>query len=207
MITIDGVVGVGKTTLLDILTDYKGYTPYIEPVVNNPILDKFYHDRKRYSFPLQVFFLNERFKTVKSASLHEKALLDRSIYGDRIFAKMLKDSGDMSEEEFSIYLDLFNNMIEHCNPPALMIYLEVSPEVAMKRIEKRGREYEQKDVVEADYWIRLNQEYSDYFSQYKFSPILKINMDHLDFENNLKDRAYVLGLIDTKLRELGLENI
>ncbi|WEG11021.1 deoxynucleoside kinase [Pullulanibacillus sp. KACC 23026] len=204
MIAIDGVVGVGKTTLMAILTDAKGYVPYIEPVVNNPILDKFYHDRERYSFPLQVFFLNERFKNIKSASTHEKAVLDRSIYGDLIFAKLLRDSGDMSEEEFQIYLDLFHNMIEHCKPPALMIYLEISPEEAMKRIEKRGRDYEQKDVVEADYWIRLNHEYRDYFSQYTISPVLKINVDDLDFENNSEDRAYVLDLINNKLTELGL---
>jgi deoxyadenosine/deoxycytidine kinase len=205
MITIDGVVGVGKTTLLEILTKEKGYIPFVEPVVNNPILDKFYHDRERYSFPLQVFFLNERFKHIKSASLQEKAVLDRSIYGDLIFAKMLKDSGEMSEVEFEIYLDLFHNMLQHCKAPALMVYLEISPEVAIKRIEKRGRDYEQSDVVEADYWIRLNQEYRDYFSQYTFSPVLKINVDHLDFENNPEDRLYVLKLIDDKLKEIGLD--
>jgi deoxyadenosine/deoxycytidine kinase len=205
MITIDGVVGVGKTTLLEILTKERGYIPFVEPVVNNPILDKFYHDRERYSFSLQVFFLNERFKHIKSASLHEKAVLDRSIYGDLIFAKMLKDNGEMSEEEFDIYLDLFHNMIQHCKAPALMVYLEVSPEEAMKRIEKRGRYYEQSDVVEVDYWIRLNQEYRDYFSQYTFSPVLKINVDHLDFENNSEDRTYILNIIDNKLKEIGLD--
>ena len=203
MITIDGVVGVGKSTLMDIFTKEKGYMPFEEPVVNNPILDKFYYDRERYSFPLQIFFLNERFKHIKKASEQEKAVLDRSIYGDLIFAKMLKDNGEMSEEEFNIYLDLFHNMIEHCKAPALMIYLEVSPEEAMRRIAKRGRDYEQ--VVEAEYWINLNNNYREYFSQYNFSPVLTINVDNRDFENNPDDRAYVMTQINDKLKELGLE--
>ena len=93
MIVVDGVVGVGKSTLQRIMVEEFGYVPFEEPVVNNPILDKFYYDRKRYSFPLQVFFLNERFKHIKIASKIDNAVLDRSIYGDLIFAKMLKDSG------------------------------------------------------------------------------------------------------------------
>lgn len=206
MITIDGVVGVGKSTLMEIFTKEKGYVAFEEPVVNNPILDKFYYDRERYSFPLQIFFLNERFKHIKKASEQEKAVLDRSIYGDLIFAKMLKDNGEMSEDEFNIYLDLFHNMIEHCKAPALMIYLEASPEEAMRRIAKRGRDYEQSDVVEPEYWIRLNNEYREYFAQYNFSPVLKINVDNRDFENNPEDRAYVLNLINNKLKELGLED-
>lgn len=205
MITIDGVVGVGKSTLMDIFTKDKGYTAFEEPVVNNPILDKFYYNRERYSFPLQIFFLNERFKHIKRASEQDKAVLDRSIYGDLIFAKMLKDNGEMSEVEFNIYLDLFHNMIQHCKAPALMIYLEVSPEEAMKRIAKRGRDYEQ--IVEADYWITLNNNYREYFSEYNFSPVLKINVDNLDFENNVDDKEYVLGLINNKLIELGLERV
>lgn len=175
-----------------------------EPVVNNPILEKFYYDRKRYSFPLQIFFLNERFKHIKKASKIKNAVLDRSIYGDPIFAKMLKDSGDMTKEEFDIYLDLFHNMIEHCLPPKLMIYLEISPEEAVKRITKRGREFELQ--TELDYWRKLNQEYRQYFEQYNFSPVLKINVDDLDFENNLQDRQYVLGLIKGTLDKLESEN-
>ncbi|PLS19755.1 deoxyguanosine kinase [Bacillus sp. M6-12] len=203
MITIDGVVGVGKSTLMDIFTKEKGYVAFEEPVVNNPILDKFYYDRERYSFPLQIFFLNERFKHIKKASQQGKAVLDRSIYGDLIFAKMLRDNGEMSEEEFNIYLDLFHNMIQHCKAPALMIYLEVSPEEAMRRIAKRGRDYEQ--VVEAEYWINLNKEYREYFSQYNFSPVLTINVDNLDFENNPEDKAFVMNQINAKLLELGIE--
>lgn len=200
VITIDGVVGVGKTTLMKILVEERGMIPFQEPVMENPILDKFYYDRKRYSFPLQIFFLNERFKHIQKASKLDNAVLDRSIYGDCIFAKMLRDSGEMTEEEFDIYLRLFDTMVELCHPPKLMVYLEVSPEEAVKRIVKRGREYELD--TEMDYWVRLNQEYRKYFAEYNFSPVLKINVEDLDFETNPEDKAYVLGLIDEKLAEI-----
>lgn len=200
IVCVDGVVGVGKSTLSSIMEKELGMKLFEEPVVNNPILDKFYYDRKRYSFPLQIFFLNERFKHLKKASKIDNAVLDRSIYGDLIFAKMLKDNGEMTEEEFYIYLDLFHNMIEHCEAPKLMVYLEVSPEEAIRRIILRGRSYEQE--TEAAYWIRLNKEYRAYFEQYSFSPVLTINVDHLDFENRSTDREYVLELIKDKLAKI-----
>ncbi|WP_245711625.1 deoxynucleoside kinase [Gracilibacillus ureilyticus] len=205
MITIDGVVGAGKTTLMDIIVKELGYTPFEEPVVNNPILDKFYYDRERYSFPLQVFFLNERFNHIKNASKIPKAVLDRSIYGDVIFAKMLKDGGEMSEEEFDIYLNLFKNMMEHCQPPTLMIYLEVSLEEAVRRINNRGRSYEMD--TEISYWERLNKEYEEYFDAYSASPLLKINVDKLDFEKNPADREYIISLIKNKLDSLQLKEV
>ncbi|MBZ4663159.1 MAG: deoxyguanosine kinase [Caloramator sp.] len=197
MLVIDGVVGAGKTTLMNILKN-EGFIPFEEPVYNNPILEKFYYDRHRYSFPLQIFFLNKRFKHIKEASLIENAVMDRSIYGDVIFAKMLMESGEMSREEFDLYIELFENMLEHCHPPKLMVYLEVSVDEAIRRIYQRGREYEK--VVERAYWERLNKHYQDYFEQYSISPILKINVDNLDFENNLKDREYIINLIKQNLR-------
>lgn len=199
MIVIEGVVGVGKSSLMYILGE-KGYTEFEEPVVDNPILDKFYHDRTRYSFPLQVFFLNKRFEHIKKATEVENAVMDRSIYGDAIFARMLNLNGEMSDEEFAIYAELLENMLEHVQAPKLMVYLEVSVDEAMRRIHKRGRDYEL--IVEREYWERLNQEYEDYFGQYTLSPLLRINVDNLDFENNPEDRAYVLNLINEKLKEI-----
>lgn len=200
MLVIDGVVGVGKSTLMDILVKEKGYEPFEEPVVDNPILDKFYYDRARWSFSLQIFFLNHRFRYVKEASQMNNAILDRSIYGDLIFAKMLADNGEMTKEEYRLYIDLFENMIEHCKAPKLMIYLEASVDEAIKRINKRGRDYEQ--VVERDYWESLNRYYREYFEQYTASPLLIINVDNRDFENNEEDRKYVLNLINEKLKEI-----
>jgi len=200
MIVIDGVVGVGKTKLMEILKRERGYVPFEEPVINNPLLEKFYHDRRRYSFSLQVLFLNQRFKDIKIASQIEKSVMDRSIYGDVIFAKLLHEGGDMSTEEYQLYIDLFGNMLEHVHPPKLMIYLEASVDEAVRRIQKRGRDYEQ--IVEREYWEKLNQSYREYFSEYTISPLLKINVDNLDFENNPEDQKYVLDQIDQALFQL-----
>ena len=199
MIVVDGVVGVGKSCLMKIIAK-EGYVSFEEPVVDNPILPKFYYDRQRYSFPLQVFFLNKRFKHIKEASQVPNAVMDRSIYGDVIFAKMLCDKGEMSIEEFELYKELLENMLEHVKAPKLMIYLEVSVDEAIRRIKKRGRDYEQ--VVERAYWEKLNNEYREYFDNYHISPILKINVDGLDFENNEKDREYVMNLVNSKLAEI-----
>lgn len=199
MIVIEGVVGVGKSSLMMILAQ-EGYQMFEEPVIDNPILDKFYHDRTRYSFPLQVFFLNKRFEHIKKAKNVAKAVMDRSIYGDAIFAKMLYLNGEMSEEEFAIYAELLQNMLEHVARPKLMVYLEIGVDEAMNRIRKRGRDYEQ--IVERAYWQKLNDEYTQYFNQYELSPMIKIPVDHLDFEANDADREEVLGLIRKKLKEI-----
>lgn len=199
MIVIEGVVGVGKSSLMRHIAK-NGYEAFEEPVVDNPILPKFYYDRKRYSFPLQIFFLNKRFKHIKEASHIHKSVLDRSIYGDAIFAKMLCHGGDMEDEEYAIYEELLENMLEHVAKPKLMIYLEVSVDEAIRRIQKRGFEYEQ--VVEREYWETLNNEYRTFFDQYTISPILKINVDALDFEKNSKDLDYIIELINEKLATL-----
>lgn len=127
----------------------------------------------------------------------QNAVMDRSIYGDVIFAKMLMESGEMSKEEFELYIELFENMLEHCHPPKLMVYLEVSVDEAINRINKRGRDYEK--IVERDYWERLNKNYQEYFGQYSISPILKINVDNINFESNPEDREYIINLIKSHL--------
>lgn len=199
MIVIEGVVGVGKSSLMHILGE-KGYVKFEEPVVDNPILDKFYHDRTRYSFPLQVFFLNKRFEHIKKTDDVTHAVMDRSIYGDAIFARMLNLNQEMSDEEFQIYQELLENMLDHVRAPKLMIYLEVSVDEAMRRIAKRGRDYEQ--IVERAYWEDLNREYTSYFEDYELSPVLRINVDNLDFENNEADRLYVMKRIDQALEAI-----
>ena len=200
MLVIDGVVGVGKSTLMKILSEKYSLIAFREPVVNNPILEKFYHDRARYSFPLQIFFLNKRLDQLNEAAQSNGAVLDRSIYGDLIFAKMLCDNSELSKEEYSIYHELFENMSEHMPKPRLLIYLDISVDNAIKRIEKRGRDYEL--ITEKDYWKQLNRNYTEFFRAYDHSPILKINVNDLDFENNLAHREHILSIIDTTLRQL-----
>lgn len=203
MIAIEGVVGVGKTSLMEILVS-EGYTPFEEPVIDNPILEKFYHNRKRYSFPLQVFFLNRRFEQLREASKLNNVVMDRSIYGDAIFAKLLNENNELSDIEYNIYEELFDNMIQFTKSPKLIVYLEASTDEAIKRINMRGRDYEQE--VERDYWENLNHKYNDFFNNYSMSPIIRINVENLDFKNNTKDKEYVVSLIKDKLKDLE-ENI
>lgn len=199
-VIVDGPVGVGKTSLMDILIEEMGLCPFVEPVEDNPLLSKFYHNRKRYSFPLQIFFLNRRFAMLKAAADYDNAVMDRSIYGDVIFARLLNQGGDMENEEYALYKELLANMLEHVKPPKLMIYLETSVDSVIKKIVKRGRDYEQ--IVEREYWENLNREYQDYFSHYNISPLLKISVDDLDFVNSEADKKYVIRLIKDKLAEI-----
>lgn len=199
-ICVDGVVGVGKSSLGKIIAEKYDLHLYEEPVLDNPILDKFYYDKKRWSFPLQIFFLNKRFKMIKEATKLGKCVMDRSIYGDVIFSKMLVADGEMTEEEFDLYEELLHNMLEHVSKPKLMIYLETSVDCAIKKIQKRGRDYEQ--IVPRVYWEHLDKNYRQYFESYNISPLLIINVDEIDFVNNEKDREYVLKLIDDKLKEI-----
>lgn len=197
IICVDGVVGVGKSTLSKLISEKYNIKLYEEPVTDNPILDKYYHDRKRWSFPLQVFFLNKRFKIIKDASKLPACVLDRSIYGDVIFSRMLVHDGLMTEEEFKLYEELLYNMLEHIEKPKLMIYLETSVDNAIKKIKKRGRDYEQ--IVPREYWENLDKNYREYFESYNLSDLLKINVDEIDFVENEKDREYIFNLIDEKL--------
>ena len=200
MIVVDGVVGSGKTTLMNILKEELGVSGFEEPVTDNPILGKFYHDRKRYAFPLQIFFLNRRFRMLKEAQAKKvSSVMDRSIYGDVIFAKLLHDGGDMEKDEFDLYQDLLTNMLDHIEAPRLMIYLRADVDTAIDRIEKRGRDYEQ--IVERDYWERLNREYEAYFSAYNLSRLLIIEAKDYDIRDSEEDRKKVVQLVKEALAE------
>ena len=196
-INIAGVVGVGKSSLTNLIWNKWKFVPFREPVFDNPLLDKFYYDKKRYAFPLQVFFLNKRFEMCKKSLEYGSSVMDRSIIEDTIFAKMLRDSGDMDPYEYQIYRELFNNMMEHVVQPDLMVYLKVQPEEAVRRIRKRGREYEVKN--DTDYWYTLSQNYNEFFYDYNWSKLLTIDCDDLDFVNNQNDQDYILDQIDGAL--------
>lgn len=200
-IIIDAVVGAGKTVYMEMLSEEMKIPCYQEPVQDNPILDKFYYDRKRYSFPLQIYFLNRRFEMLKEAAKSGKpVLMDRSIYGDMIFAKLLYEEGSMEKDEYMLYRDLLTNMLEHVEAPKLMIYLKIDTDSAIERIRKRGRDYEQ--IVERDYWDNLNKEYEDYFSEYNLSPLLVIDAAKYDIVGNMKDRKEILNIISQKIAEV-----
>jgi deoxyadenosine/deoxycytidine kinase len=205
MIIVDGVVGVGKSSLMEILSEELGLTMFKEPVVDNPLLPLFYENMERYAFPLQVFFLNNRFKMIKEAQKINGAIMDRAPYGDVIFAKMLGEQGNMTKEELDCYLDLFANMMEHLPTPKLLIYLKTNVDSAIKKIRKRGREFEQE--TPRQYWEDLNKEYEDYFSSYSISPILEIDVSNIDFVNNEEHKKCVVGLIKSELMKIDLNNL
>ncbi len=200
LICLDGVVGVGKTTLGEILGQELKMHFFREPVDNNPLLERFYDDQERYSFPMQIYFLNKRFKMLKEARQLGDCIMDRSIYGDVIFAKLLQLQGKMSKEEFDLYEELLGNMLEHVQVPKLMVYLKCNVDTAISRIQGRGRDYEQ--AVPRSYWEMLNTEYENYFQHYNFSELLVIDMNDLDFRKEGKARQEFVSKIIERLSQV-----
>lgn len=224
LITLAGVIGSGKSSLTEILADKLGTKPFFEPVEKNPVLPLFYQGNKEaeekrkngekatnpYAFLLQTYFLNKRFAMIKEAMQQDNNILDRSIYEDAIFMKMNTEMGNATEEEYEVYKDLLDNMLEelplasHKKRPDLMILIKVSYDTMIKRIKKRGRGYEQ---VENDpsleaYYKRLIEHYEEWAKEYNASPLLVIDGDKYDFMNNSIDRGEVLMMIYRKLFEV-----
>ena len=158
-IAVAGNIGSGKTTLTKLLSKHYGWTPRFEPVDNNPYLSDFYEDMKRWSFNLQVYFLNKRFKEVVEISKSKEVIIqDRTIFEDaRIFAPNLHDMGMMSDRDFDNYSDLFDLMISLVKLPDLMIYIRSSIPTLVEQIQKRGRDYEQ--TIRIDYLKGLSERY------------------------------------------------
>lgn len=175
VIIVDGVVGAGKSTLAEKLSQELNIPIYYELQNQTTLnlLEEFYKDKKRWSFTLQIHFLNERFRMIKEIHKNGGGILDRSIFGDRIFASMLNEDGYMSDDEFETYSTLLENMLEHSKDPQLLIYIDCDLETAMSRIQKRGREMEQ--TVDRKYWNRLNEKYQQWYNEYKLSD--KISVD------------------------------
>ncbi len=163
------------------------------------MLEHFYRDRKRWAFTLQILFLTSRFEQIKRASKIEKAVLDRSIFGDVIFAKMLHRSGDMKDHELSIYERLYKSLISSVSPPRLMVYIRISTDLAIERIRKRGREYEL--IVEREYWESLNSQYEEYFKEYSLSPLLVVNADDHDWVKDEIDGKRIVAEIKELINE------
>ena len=197
-IAIAGNIGSGKTTLTKMLAAHYGWTPKFESVDFNPYLADFYEDMERWSFNLQIYFLNKRFQDVVEISKHKEVIIqDRTIYEDaRIFAPNLHAMGLMSTRDFENYSDLFDLMMSLVNPPDLMIYLISSIPNLIAQIQKRGREYERS--IRIDYITGLNQRYEDWIQNYK-SRLLIIDVDNIKFENKPEDFQYITDKIDAEL--------
>ncbi len=201
-IAVAGNIGSGKTTLTRLLAKNYGWIPKYEDVDYNPYLSDFYNDMERWSFNLQIYFLNSRFKDVVDiANSGQHVIQDRTIYEDaRIFAPNLHTMGLMTTRDFDNYNSLFNLMLSLVKPPDLLIYLKSSIPNLVTQIQKRGREYE--SSIRLDYLKGLNERYEEWIKGYKDGKLLIVNVDELKFEENPKDLSVIIDSIDAQLNGL-----
>ena len=197
-IAVAGNIGSGKTTLTRMLSQRYGWTPRYEPVDNNPYLDDFYADMPRWSFNLQIYFLNKRFQEVVEISKSTDTIIqDRTIFEDaRIFAPNLHGMGMMSDRDFDNYNDLFELMISLVKLPDLMIYIRSTVPNLISQIQKRGREYERS--IRIDYLAGLNERYENWIKTYEGNLII-IDGDNTTFESNVQDFQTITDMIDGRL--------
>ncbi len=207
-VAVAGNIGAGKTTLVHMLSKRFGWEAHFEAVTDNPYLEDFYADMSRWSCPLQIVFLNNRFKAHQEVVLNtNSAIQDRSIYEDaNIFARNLYEEGKMEERDYKNYLDLYNVMCSFLTPPDLIIYLRKSLPRLKAQIAKRGREYE-KNIPDT-YLSNLNRFYDEWMERYDLGNKLILDTDNLDFLANQKDFDYVARSIVGALeqRDLFLES-
>jgi len=198
-IAIAGNIGAGKTSLTELLSKHYRWIPQFEDVDQNPYLFDFYEDMPRWSFNLQVYFLNSRLNQLLEISKGtETVIQDRTIYEDAyIFAPNLHEMGLMTKRDFDNYFDFFQNLRQMVKPPDLLIYLQASVPTLVGQIQKRGREYEEN--IRLDYLKKLNEFYNKWIEGYKEGPLLIINVDTNKFVENEEDMAEIIAKVDAAL--------
>ncbi len=201
-VAIAGNIGAGKTTLTKLLAKHYRWSPHYESVEENPYLDDFYSEMERWSFNLQVYFLNSRFRQILAIRDSGKNIIqDRTIYEDaHIFAPNLHAMGLMTNRDFSNYSSLFELMEKLVAPPDLLIYLRANIPTLVDQIHKRGRDYE--NTISIDYLSRLNERYEAWISTYTKGKLLIIDVDNLDFVDNQEDLGSVIDKIDAQIHGL-----
>jgi deoxyadenosine/deoxycytidine kinase len=201
-IAVAGNIGSGKTTLTGLLAKHYGWEAQYEDVDDNPYLNDFYEDMQRWSFNLQIYFLNSRFSQIVKIRQGGKATIqDRSIYEDAfIFAPNLHSMGLMTTRDFENYFALFNLMNSLIEPPDLMIYLRASIPTLVNQIQNRGRKYE--DNIRLDYLKHLNERYEAWIETYSLGKLLIIDADNYDFPSKPEDLSKVIDKIDANLHGL-----
>jgi len=201
-VAIAGNIGAGKTTLTKLLAKHYKWSPHFESVEENPYLDDFYGEMERWSFNLQVYFLNSRFRQI--LEIHESGkniIQDRTIYEDaHIFAPNLHAMGLMTNRDFSNYSSLFELMEKLVSPPDLLIYLRANIQTLVGQIHKRGRDYE--NTISIDYLSRLNERYEAWVSTYTKGKLLIIDVDSLDIVDNPEDLGSIIDRIDAQIHGL-----
>ena len=201
-IAIAGNIGAGKTTLTSLLAKHYKWQPHFESVAENPYLDDFYGAMERWSFNLQIYFLNSRFRQILEIRESGKNIIqDRTIYEDaNIFAPNLHAMGLMTNRDFSNYETLFELMERLVSPPDLLIYLRASIPTLVGQIHKRGRDFE--NSISIDYLSRLNERYEAWISTYKKGKLLIIDIDNLNIVDNQEDLGSIIDRIDAQIHGL-----
>lgn len=213
LIVVGGMIGLGKTSVAEVLGDHFNSEVFYESVEDNKILPLFYTatpeeiQAKRYPFLLQLWFLDTRFKSIKKALVNDNNVLDRSIYEDWYFAKKNMELGRMSELEMEVYENLADNMMEELKElpkkaPDLMVYLKGSFETVLNRIRRRGRDYELDEAL-VEYYKFLWKDYDDWvMNHYSASQVLIIDMDKTDIVGNLEDRNNMIKEVENRLKSI-----
>jgi deoxyadenosine/deoxycytidine kinase len=201
-IAICGNIGSGKTTLTTMLAKHYGWQALLEPVDENPYMRDFYEDMARWAFHVQICFLNSRFNQVNEIRDNKTTTIqDRTIYEDAyIFASNLYKSGHMDARDYKSYQDIFNSMIRFVSPPDMLIYLKADIPKLVSQIEKRGRDYEY--AIRIDYLKNLNDHYEKWIGKYTLGKLLVIDVNKLDFVENIEDFSFIVNKIDLELNSL-----
>ena len=199
-LAVAGNIGAGKTTLTKMLSKHYGWEPYYEDVVKNPYLDDFYERMERWSFNLQIYFLNSRFNQMIDCANNEKdTIQDRAICEDaNIFAPNLWSRGLMPNGDFKNYDSIFKTLKTYIKNPDLLIYLRSGIPNLVDQIHKRGRDYE--NSISIEYLSRLNERYEAWIEKYDSSNLLVIEVDDIDFVENKADFESIISMIDEKIK-------
>ncbi len=200
-IAVAGNIGAGKTTLTNLLAKHYGWDTQLENMDDNPYISDFYEDMQRWSFNLQIYFLNDRWRNIRDIRSGNKTVIqDRTIYEDSyIFAPNLHAMGLMSTRDFDNYNRLFESINQQIAAPDLLIYLRAGIPKLVNQIQMRGRDYE--DAIRLDYLKRLNERYEAWVADYK-GQLLIFNVDELDFSENPEDASTVIQQVETTLNGL-----
>lgn len=203
-----GMIGVGKTTLTELVAKHFGTQAFFEPVGDNPVLPLYYKDPKQYGFLLQIFFLNRRFSMIKKALADNNNVLDRSIYEDELFTEENHKDGNISDMEMDVYHDLITRMMAELDElpkkaPDLMVYADADFDTILHRIKKRGRDYEQfEDNDELyNYYHKMWEAYQGWYEAYDKSPKMRVDLQKYDLEDP-KNQEIVLKQIEDELKKI-----